>query len=150
MKTFTRRFTGDALRGVTKRNARKGDAAGAAQGLGAGGPVAGAGRNQRRSTFITRRLSRETRTRVLLWATVIVALAGLGWAFGTPYLNAGPIFCFGRLSDDADELKCLPPLVCSYYGLQGGFSTDRVNSCPPVRLFKWDNSRTLFSGRVRP
>lgn len=71
-------------------------------------------------------------------ALAVVVLAGLGWRFGTPYVNDGPTVCFA--SDG-----CRQPVSCGYLGLQGRIILDGKDSCPFVKLLKWDHTRSLFN-----
>jgi hypothetical protein len=85
--------------------------------------------------------------RALPWLVVVLVLAGLGWAFGTPYVNSGPTLCGGNQPAGAQAAQCLPPLVCGYVGLQGSMRLSGPDSCPAVRLVKWDSNRNLFGWR---
>jgi hypothetical protein len=76
--------------------------------------------------------------RRLPWLVIaVVILAGLGGQFGTPYLNAGPTVCV--------DSNCNPPAACGYLGLQGRVMLDGADSCPVVKLLKWDHTRSLFN-----
>lgn len=71
-------------------------------------------------------------------------LAGLGWRFGTPYVNAGPTVCTESKPD------CNPPIACGYIGLQGRIMVDGADACPFVKVLVWDRTRNLFNLAAAP